>query len=165
MWLVSRGCQNCGRVLHSSAVWQVLQPLAPVGMQLRTQSADKFPLVSARHVLFPLALPWACAGKDWSLDADFEGAGQQVQRGYLSMLAVDSLLAFMGSVEKLVDIAVEQGGQISPALSKGPGSGGWAGGRAALGRQVERRGVKPAIWRPARCLVPRPLQASAVCSG
>ena len=95
-----------------------------------------------------------CAGKDWSLDADFEGAGQQVQRGYLGMLSVDSLLAFMGSVEKLVDIAVEQGGHVPPALSKGPGSGGWAGawaGGQSRAEQVElqhRRGNEH--WRASK---------------
>lgn len=65
----------------------------------------------------------SAAGKDWALDTDFEAAGQQIQRGYLSMLAIDSLLAFMGSVEKLTDFAVDQSGDVPAALSKGPGSG------------------------------------------
>ncbi|KAL4423762.1 hypothetical protein ABPG75_001063 [Micractinium tetrahymenae] len=62
------------------------------------------------------------AGKDWTLDTDFEAAGQQVQRGFLGMLAIDSLLAFMGSVEKLTDYALDQSGDVPAALSKGPGS-------------------------------------------
>lgn len=68
--------------------------------------------------------PMLPAGKDWALDTDFEAASQQVQRGYLSMLAIDSLLAFMSSVEKLVDMAVDQGGTVPAASNKGPGSGG-----------------------------------------
>lgn len=36
------------------------------------------------------------AGKDWSMDTDWEDAAVHVQRGYLAMLAIDSLLAFMG---------------------------------------------------------------------
>lgn len=97
----------------------------------------RYCLLTIRQGVAPAspATALGCAGKDWSLDADFEGAGQQVQRGYLGMLSVDSLLAFMGSVEKLVDIAVEQGGQVPLALSKGPGSGGRAGAWAALGSQ------------------------------
>lgn len=63
------------------------------------------------------------AGKDWMLDTDFEAAGQQIQRGYLSMLAIDSLLAFMGSVEKLTDYALDQSGDVPATLSKGPGYG------------------------------------------
>lgn len=62
------------------------------------------------------------AGKDWALDTDFEASPQQMQRGYLSMLAIDSLLVFMGSVEKLTDMAVDRSGAVPDALSKGPGS-------------------------------------------
>lgn len=62
------------------------------------------------------------AGKDWSMDTDWEDAAVHMQRGYLAMLAIDSLLAFMGSVEKLTDMAVEQGGAVPAALSKGRGS-------------------------------------------
>ena len=35
-------------------------------------------------------------GKDWSMDTDWEDAPAHVQRGYLAMLAIDSLLSFMG---------------------------------------------------------------------
>jgi hypothetical protein len=49
------------------------------------------------------ALDWSTAllvclpaGKDWSMDTDWEDAPVHVQRGYLAMLAIDSLLAFMG---------------------------------------------------------------------
>ena len=60
------------------------------------------------------------------MDADFEGAGPQVQRAYLAMLAIDALLAFMGSVEKLSGLAVEQGGAVPAALDGTPGAGGSA---------------------------------------
>ncbi len=65
------------------------------------------------------------------MDSDFEQASQQVQRGYLSMLAIDSLLAFMSSVEKLTDMAVDGGGAVPSVLSKGPGSGGDAAAQPA----------------------------------
>lgn len=73
------------------------------------------------------------AGKDWTLDTDFEAAGQQIQRGYLSMLAIDSLLAFMGSVEKLTDYALDLSDELPAALSKWPGSGQQRGKRGFFG--------------------------------
>jgi hypothetical protein len=39
------------------------------------------------------------------------------------MLALDSLLAFMASVEKLADWAVDQGGAVPAAAAKGMRSG------------------------------------------
>lgn len=65
------------------------------------------------------------------MDVEFEGAAPHVQRGYLTMLAIDSLLAYMGSLEKLADMAVQRGGAVPPLLSRGPGSGAWAGGGGA----------------------------------
>lgn len=77
--------------------------------------------------------PVVHAGKDWGMDAEFEMASQQVQHGYLTMLAVDSLLAFMNSMEKLADVAVDQGGMVPVAMSVGgAGSGALAFGHAGL---------------------------------
>lgn len=42
-----------------------------------------------------ITAPALVAGKDWSMDTDWEDAAAHVQRGYLAMLAIDSLLAFM----------------------------------------------------------------------
>lgn len=45
----------------------------------------------------PPLLPMLVApGKDWSMDTDWEDAPAHVQRGYIAMLAIDSLLSFMG---------------------------------------------------------------------
>ena len=57
------------------------------------------------------------------MDAVFELASQQLQHGHLSMLAIDSLLAFMSSLEKLADIAVPQGGVVPASLRCRPGTG------------------------------------------
>ena len=137
-WMWWRGCTATRRQVGWHVVGILLslaglQELAgePGGCSFQYCLLAIFQGCCPLHLPWPLL--WAGAGKDWSLDSDFEGAGQQVQRGYLSMLAVDSLLAYMGSAEKLVDIAVEQGGVVPPALSKGPGSGG------GLGEQVELR--------------------------
>lgn len=44
------------------------------------------------------------------MDSEYESADKQTQSGYLAMLAIDAQVAFMGSVEKLTDVAVEQCG-------------------------------------------------------
>lgn len=71
------------------------------------------------------------AGREWALDTEFEAATQQVQRGFLAMLALDALLAFMASVEKLSDWAVDQGGEVPASAAKGMRSGASCGCRAA----------------------------------
>ena len=56
------------------------------------------------------------------MDTDFEAAPAPAQQAYLTMLAIDALLAFMGSVEKLADAAAEPGGALPPPPSRGAGT-------------------------------------------
>eukprot|EP00887_Chlorella_sp_A99_P002554 scaffold6.g2554.t1 len=62
------------------------------------------------------------AGKDWTMDSEYESADRQTQSGYLAMLAIDAQLGFMGSMEKLADVVVERGGAVPKAAQRGPGS-------------------------------------------
>lgn len=81
------------------------------------------------------------------MDADFEGAPPHVQRGYLAMLAIDALLAFQASLEKLGEAAVEGGGALPPGLSRGAGSGAPCGGLLACHCLLCKSG-QPALLAP-----------------
>ena len=62
--------------------------------------------------------PLPSAGKDWTMDTDFEVAQVPVQSAYLSLLALDTLITFMGSVEKLTDFLVLDGGSVPEAARR-----------------------------------------------
>lgn len=51
--------------------------------------------------------------KEWSMDTDYESASTSAQHAYLAMLAMDSLLHFMASVEVLTYAATEGGGELA----------------------------------------------------
>lgn len=52
------------------------------------------------------------------MDTDFEAAPVQLQSAYLSLLAIDSLMAFMGSVEKLTEFLTLEGGAVPASVPK-----------------------------------------------
>ena len=68
------------------------------------------------------------------MDTDFEAAPAPAQQAYLTMLAIDALLAFMGSVEKLADAAAGPGGALPPQPGRGAGTGAcaWLGRGGAV---------------------------------
>ena len=80
------------------------------------------------------------------MEAEFEAVGQQAQRGFLSMLAIDALLAFMGSVEKLTDMAVDQSGSVPSPLVGAPGSGGCCRRLVQNRREAACLPASPARW-------------------
>lgn len=55
----------------------------------------------------------ACAGTGWNMDTEYEHAQLHLQSTYLSLLAVDALMAFTGSVEKLTEIIVLEEGCVT----------------------------------------------------
>ena len=50
--------------------------------------------------------------KEWSMDADYESAPPAAQQSYVAMLALDSLLHYMASMEVLTYAATEGGGEL-----------------------------------------------------